>query len=255
MLDKNEIWRSILKKFKTSSQPVKGACWILPDGDFMHVNTHGAVDEYVNDEYEEFDILEASDFGIMLEWYNCIRVNDGFSYFANDRYVQLPEKISNSQIYAIEEWLNELTGKSISIEFNNQMYDFDLDDINSIMGKIRRFYNSDRSLKESLDPDNQFISFNNINNNIKNFIVNNNIFNATFNSIENICAIKFYALDEPYLVPRKNMLIKYYKDNIEVCEYNNFYFIFMPKLDNSQYIFFGSSDDCNKYYNHVNGLI
>lgn len=120
-MNKNQIYDDLLNKFKHSNECTNKPCWILQNGEFLEMEkAHGEADEYIASIYKDFNIIKASKCGILLDWFNAIRVNSG-NIFYKDCYIQLPDAISQSQFRSLKYWIDNLSEFEISIEFNNKL--------------------------------------------------------------------------------------------------------------------------------------
>lgn len=154
MIKKEELLEVIYKIFPVLNSPDEGALFIMPDGKFIKVNFHGELAEwiitYLNLDLDKDDPIEP------VEYFNAVRVNDGKTFFIGDYYVELPpKKLTAYQFDSLENWLEyvSLQGYSnvdISVFRKREYKSYDLDDINYIINRIKRYYNTGE-LKENMN--------------------------------------------------------------------------------------------------------
>jgi len=86
-----------------------GAAYILKDGEYLNIEegSHMWVDDFLYDN----NLIETSPFEldklILIDDFNCIRVNDGV-LTDSDPYIELPTKLPTySQLDTLENWLTK----------------------------------------------------------------------------------------------------------------------------------------------------
>jgi len=138
----------ITSEFIPSVNAYSGAAYILPDGKYINVVNHGDIDEFImnSDEYDSENHLENYHNGIMVDKYNCVRLNDGGnSVFKNDVYIMLPKEITDEQLYSIKYWLEKFIFGNVLVEESktNTTATYDLRDRtpNYVINRIKRYYN------------------------------------------------------------------------------------------------------------------
>lgn len=149
LINNRDIFDDIIHTYTTQSSPSKGPAYILPDGRFLYLErAHGEVDEYVADKYG-VDLVDYPN-SYLVDKFDCVRLNDGNKSFYWDTYITLPKNVTSSQIYSIEEWLENYDRDRISVGsvLNSNFTEYSTDDINRIVNRIK-YYKTNKVLKES----------------------------------------------------------------------------------------------------------
>ena len=149
LINNRDIFDDVVNTYSTQSSPSKGPAYILPDGRFLYLErAHGEVDEYVADKYG----VDLADYpnSYLVDKFDCVRLNDGNKSFYWDTYITLPKNITSSQIYSIEEWLENYDRNKISVGsvLNSNFIEYHTDDISRIVNRIK-YYKTNKVLKES----------------------------------------------------------------------------------------------------------
>lgn len=163
----HQILSTINKLGLAVETPVKGSSYIMPNGDFIDLQsngfrTHSAFDGYIKDTtgipYEK-TLLP-------IKYCNAIRVNDG-SNFMGEVVLELPENpITSAQSASMVNWLEEVSFKSdlvsVTITGTNKWAEYDLSsgEFRQIVSKIRGYYNTG-ILHEGkyIDPDGKYSDY------------------------------------------------------------------------------------------------
>lgn len=163
----SDILNIIYSNNLISEVPVKGSSYIMPNGDFIDLvshgfRTHAAFDNYIKDitgiPYEK-TLLP-------IKYCNAIRVNDG-SNFIGEVVLELPDNpITSAQSASIVDWLEEVSFKSdlvsATITGTNKWAEYDLSSgkFHQIVSKIRGYYNTG-ILRENkyIDPDGKYSDY------------------------------------------------------------------------------------------------
>ena len=132
-----------------SELPATGSSYIMPNGDFIDLKSHGfrthaAFDEYIKD----FAGILYDKTLLPIKYCNAIRVNDGSNFFG-EIIIELPKNpITSAQASSIDTWLDFISDKTdivtVTITGTNEFVEYNLTEQSTwnIVKKIKGYYTS-----------------------------------------------------------------------------------------------------------------